>query len=77
MSSVRWTRGGRYIATTFRHVIPTLGLADGGLYTCEVKLREELSLASHWSIFVASYWLMTLASHWSIFVASDWFISAL
>ena len=37
VSSVRWTRGGRYIATTFRHVIPTLGLSDGGLYTCEVN----------------------------------------
>ena len=35
VSSVRWTRAGRYIATTFRHVIPTLGLQDTGLYTCE------------------------------------------
>ena len=28
VSSVRWTRAGRYIATTFRHVIPTLGVQD-------------------------------------------------
>ena len=40
VSSVRWTRGGRYIATTFRHVIPTLGLSDGGLYTCEVDTES-------------------------------------
>ena len=35
VSSVRWTRGGRYVATTFRHVIPTVARGDGGLYTCE------------------------------------------
>ena len=43
VSSVRWTRGGRYIATTFRHVIPTLGLSDGGLYTCEVDTETAAS----------------------------------
>lgn len=35
VSSVRWTRSGRYIATTFRHVIPSLSLSDDGVYTCE------------------------------------------
>ena len=43
VSSVKWTRGGRYIATTFRHVIPTVSLEDEGLYTCQAdnNLGEE------------------------------------
>ena len=35
VESVKWTREGRYIATTFRHVIPTIDLKDAGLYYCE------------------------------------------
>ena len=34
VSSVKWTLGGRYISTTFRHVIPTVSRQDEGLYTC-------------------------------------------
>ena len=35
MSSVKWTLAGRYISTTFRHVIPTVSRRDEGLYTCQ------------------------------------------
>ena len=43
VSSVKWTRAGRYIATTFRHVIPTVTQEDEGLYTCQADndLGEE------------------------------------
>ena len=30
VDNVKWTRAGRYIATTFRHVIPTLDIQDQG-----------------------------------------------
>ena len=62
VSSVRWTRGGRYIATTFRHVIPTLGLSDGGLYTCEVDTESVVTcliVNSCCSIVTNDDWLMT------------------
>ena len=35
VSAVRWTRAGRYVATSFRHVIPTVGREDAGGYTCQ------------------------------------------
>ena len=40
---MKWTRAGRYIATTFRHVIPTVTQEDEGLYTCQADndLGEE------------------------------------
>ena len=35
VNSVKWTRLGRYIATTFRHVIPRVSKGDEGAYYCE------------------------------------------
>ena len=35
VDTVKWTRGGRYIATTFRHVIPTVSREDEGSYFCQ------------------------------------------
>jgi len=35
VDNVKWTRSGRYIATTFRHVIPTVDIEDEGPYYCE------------------------------------------
>ena len=35
VDNVKWTRSGRYIATTFRHVIPTVDMEDEGPYYCE------------------------------------------
>lgn len=32
--SVRWTRSGRYIATSFNHTLRNVGLEDDGLYVC-------------------------------------------
>ena len=35
VETVKWTRAGRYIATTFHHVIPTVTLQHAGAYYCE------------------------------------------
>ncbi|CAB3378504.1 Hypothetical predicted protein [Cloeon dipterum] len=34
VSNVRWTRGGRFVATSFTHTIPKVGLSDSGSYVC-------------------------------------------
>ena len=34
VSSVKWTRAGRFIDTNFRHVIPRVTLQDAGAYVC-------------------------------------------
>ena len=48
VDNVKWTRGGRYIATTFRHVIPTLEPGDQGdrgiILELQTDLREEFTI---------------------------------
>jgi echinoid len=34
VSNVRWTRGGRFIATSFSHSLPRVALQDAGSYVC-------------------------------------------
>ena len=48
VDNVKWTRGGRYIATTFRHVIPTLEPGDQGdrgiIVELQTNLREDFTI---------------------------------
>ena len=48
VDNVKWTRGGRYIATTFRHVIPTLEPGDQGdrgiILELQTNLREDFTI---------------------------------
>ncbi len=34
VTSVKWTRGGRFINTQFKHTIPRVTLQDSGSYIC-------------------------------------------
>ena len=48
VDNVKWTRGGRYIATTFRHVIPTLEPGDQGdrgiILELQTDLRDDINI---------------------------------